>query len=69
MCIRDRFLHGLFQHPFQALAQGEILAIVMIALFLGIAVVVGGERYRLSLIHISCPSRIRGESARQSTSS
>ena len=41
-----QFLHGLFQNPFRALAQGEILAIVMTALFLGIALVVGGERYR-----------------------
>lgn len=41
-----RFLHGLFQNPFKALAQGEILAIVMIALFLGIALVVGGQRFR-----------------------
>ena len=41
-----QFLRGLFQNPFKALAQGEILAIVMIALFLGISLVVGGERYR-----------------------
>ena len=41
-----QFLRGLFQNPFKALAQGEILTIVMIALFLGIALVVGGERYR-----------------------
>lgn len=41
-----QFLHGLFQNPFKALAQGEMLAIVIIALFLGIALVVGGERYR-----------------------
>ncbi len=41
-----QFLRGLFQNPFKALAQGDILAIVMIALFLGIALVVGGERYR-----------------------
>ena len=41
-----QFLHGLFQNPFKALAQGDILAIVMIALFLGIALVVGGERFR-----------------------
>jgi len=41
-----QFLRGLFQNPFKALAQGEIMAIVMIALFLGIALVVGGERYR-----------------------
>ena len=41
-----QFLHGLFQNPFKALAQGDILAIVIIALFLGVALVVGGERYR-----------------------
>ncbi len=41
-----QFLRGLFQNPFKALAQGEILAIVTIALFLGVALVVGGERYR-----------------------
>jgi len=41
-----QFLHGLFQNPFKALAQGDILAVVIIALFLGIALVVGGERYR-----------------------
>ena len=40
------FLHGLFQNPFKALAQGDILAVVIIALFLGIALVIGGERYR-----------------------
>jgi Na+/H+-dicarboxylate symporter len=40
-----QFMRGLFQNPFKALAQGEILAIVMIALFLGIALVIGGERY------------------------
>lgn len=41
-----QFLHGLFQNPFKALAQGDILAVVIVALFLGIALVVGGERYR-----------------------
>jgi Na+/H+-dicarboxylate symporter len=41
-----QFLRGLFQNPFKALASGEILAIVIVALFLGIALVVGGERYR-----------------------
>ncbi len=40
-----QFLHGLFQNPFKALANGNILAIVMIALCLGIALVVGGERF------------------------
>ncbi|MFC5302854.1 dicarboxylate/amino acid:cation symporter [Azospira restricta] len=41
-----QFLRGMFQNPFKALAQGEILAVVVVALFLGIALVVGGERYR-----------------------
>ncbi|HXE38181.1 MAG TPA: cation:dicarboxylase symporter family transporter, partial [Azonexus sp.] len=41
-----QFFRGLFENPFKALAQGDILAIVIIALFLGIALVVGGERYR-----------------------
>ncbi len=41
-----QFLRGLFQNPFKALANGDILAIVIIALFLGIALVVGGDRYR-----------------------
>lgn len=41
-----QFMHGMFQNPFTALAQGEILAVVIVALFLGIALVMGGERYR-----------------------
>jgi Na+/H+-dicarboxylate symporter len=41
-----QFLRGLFENPFKALASGDILAIVIVALFLGIALVVGGERYR-----------------------
>lgn len=41
-----QFLRGLFQNPFKALAQGDILAVVIVAIFLGIALVVGGERYR-----------------------
>lgn len=40
------FLHGLFVNPFAALAQGNVLAIVIFALFVGIALVAGGERYR-----------------------
>lgn len=40
------FLHGLFLNPFAALAQGDVLAIVIFALFVGIALVVGGDRYR-----------------------
>lgn len=44
------FLHGLFMNPFAALAQGEVLAVVIFALFLGIALVIGGERYKNILI-------------------
>ncbi|MEK6735359.1 MAG: dicarboxylate/amino acid:cation symporter [Pseudomonadota bacterium] len=40
------FLHSLFQNPIAALAQGNILAVVIFALLFGIALVIGGERYR-----------------------
>jgi Na+/H+-dicarboxylate symporter len=40
-----QFLHSLFQNPITALAKGDILAVVVFALLLGIALVVGGERY------------------------
>lgn len=39
------FLHGLFVNPFTALAQSNVLAVVMFALILGVALVVGGERF------------------------
>ncbi len=41
-----QFLHGMFQNPIKALAQGDILAVVVISIFLGVAMVVGGERYK-----------------------
>ncbi|MEN9896481.1 MAG: hypothetical protein RLZZ66_130 [Pseudomonadota bacterium] len=44
------FLHGLFMNPFAALAQGEVLAVLIFALFLGVALVVGGERYKNILV-------------------
>ncbi len=44
------FLHALFQNPIAALAQGNILAVVVFALLLGVALVVGGERYRNILV-------------------
>lgn len=44
------FLRSLFQNPIAALAQGNILAVVVFALLLGIALVIGGERYRNILI-------------------
>lgn len=44
------FLHSLFQNPIAALAEGNILAVVVFALLLGIALVIGGERYRNILL-------------------
>lgn len=41
-----QLLHGLFVNPFSALASGNVLAVVIFALILGIALVVGGERYK-----------------------
>ena len=41
-----QFAHGLFQNPVTALAQGDVLAVVIVALVMGVALVVGGERYR-----------------------
>ncbi len=47
-----QFLHSLFINPFAALAQGNVMAIVVVALFVGIAIVAGGERYR-NLLNLS----------------
>lgn len=41
-----QFLHGLFVNPFKALAETNVLAVVVFALLLGIALVMGGERYQ-----------------------
>ncbi|SOD40826.1 dicarboxylate/amino acid:cation symporter [Nitrosovibrio sp. Nv4] len=41
----SHLLHSLFRNPITALAQGDVLAVVVFALLLGIALVVGGERY------------------------
>jgi Na+/H+-dicarboxylate symporter len=43
-------LHTLFQNPVTALAQSNVLAVVVFALLLGIALVVGGERYTNILV-------------------
>ena len=40
-----QFLHGLFKNPVSALANGNVLAVVVFALVLGVALVVGGDRY------------------------
>lgn len=41
----QHFFANLFQNPFAALVEGSILAVVVFALFLGVALVAGGERY------------------------
>jgi len=41
-----QFLHGLFVNPFAALSQGNVLAVVMFALILGVTLVMGGERFQ-----------------------
>ncbi len=41
-----KFLHSLFVNPFAALAQGNVMAIVVFSLFMGVALVLGGDRYR-----------------------
>jgi len=47
----QQFLHGLFQNPFSALAKSDVLAVVMFALLLGIALVLGGDRYK-NVLHV-----------------
>ena len=53
-CPFPVFLHNccirLFQNPVTALAQGNVLAVVVFSLLLGIALVIGGERYANILI-------------------
>ncbi|MBC7943772.1 MAG: dicarboxylate/amino acid:cation symporter [Burkholderiales bacterium] len=41
-----QFLRSLFVNPFAAFSQGNVLAVVIYALFVGIALVIGGERYQ-----------------------
>ncbi len=43
-------LHAIFKNPLAALAQGDVLAVVVFALILGIALVVGGERFKNLLV-------------------
>lgn len=42
----SQFLHAIFVNPVAALAQGNVLAVVVFALILGVALVIGGERYK-----------------------
>ena len=39
-----KFAHGLFMNPIAAMANGEVLATVIFALFLGIALIVLGDK-------------------------
>lgn len=53
MSVQDflpKFLHGIFMNPMAAMAQGNVLAVVVFALFVGIAIVAAGERYRNILV-------------------
>lgn len=40
------FMHGLFMNPIAAMAQGNIMAVVIFGLLLGMALVAGGARYQ-----------------------
>ncbi len=43
------FLSGLFKNPFEAFTNGDILSVLMFAIFVGIALVAGGNRYHTIL--------------------
>jgi Na+/H+-dicarboxylate symporter len=42
----NKFVAGLFANPIAAMAQGNIMAVLVFALLTGIAMVTGGDRYR-----------------------
>lgn len=43
------FFSGLFKNPYEAFANGDILSVLMFAIFVGVALVAGGDRYRTLL--------------------
>lgn len=45
----QHFLSGLFKNPFQAFTNGDILSVLMFAIFIGVALVAGGQRYQTIL--------------------
>lgn len=45
----QHFLTGLFKNPFEAFTNGDILSVLMFALFVGVALVAGGQRYQTIL--------------------
>ncbi len=52
LALPEFFLHfliQLFQNPFAALANGSLLAVVVFALFIGVALVSGGSRFERTL--------------------
>ena len=40
-----KFLHAVFMNPVKAMAQGDVFAVVVFALILGVSLVKGGERF------------------------
>lgn len=46
----QHFFSGLFKNPYAAFANGDILSVLMFAIFVGVALVAGGERYRTLLL-------------------
>lgn len=43
------FLTGLFKNPFEAFTNGDILSVLVFAIFVGVALVAGGQRYQAIL--------------------
>ncbi len=43
------FLTGLFKNPFEAFTNGDILSVLVFAIFVGVALVAGGQRYQTIL--------------------
>jgi Na+/H+-dicarboxylate symporter len=41
-----QFLHSLFQNPITAMAEANIIAVVIFALLMGITLVIGGEKFQ-----------------------
>lgn len=41
----QHFFSGLFKNPYEAFANGDILSVLMFAIFMGVALVAGGARY------------------------
>ena len=44
-----KFVSSLFMNPIAAMSQGHVMGIIMFAILVGVALVVGGQRYRATL--------------------